>query len=501
MRPLRTERAQFLVDNLDLPEAAQMEGARWEHFQLNHLETDDIFRIEVKSRQIAWSFLTAAEAVADGVLTGRGSVFVSINLDEAKEKIRYANNIRLALPKAMRPKLLTDNRLEVEFDNGARLISLPSTAPRGKAQMNVYLDEFAHVRDDAVIYTAALPMITKGDRRLRIGSSPMGASGRFWEIFTESFRQYPGFTRKQTPWWETHSFCLNVKLARQLAPTMSTFERVEMFGSDRIKAIYANMPEEDFQQEYEVVFLDESTAWISWEEIKDVQDASLKCILSNNVKTIDNARQAIDQAAQLVTAGVVELVLGAGYDVGRTRNASELFIVGKATTSSYPLRLAITLDNCDFDNQFDVISYAMMKLPIILMFIDQNGIGRSLAEKAEKAFPSKVQGVDFTNATKSVWAADAKMLVQQHKTPLPVDRDIAYQIHSIKKTITPSKNVVFDTERNEKHHADKFWAWALGLAAAKAGYGPSVPPPVKETHGDSRFVRRELTGSRWRGRR
>lgn len=496
MRPLRTERAQFLVDNLDLPEAAQIEGARWEHFQINHLECDDIFRIEVKGRQIAWSFLSAAEAVADGVLLGRGSVFVSINLDEAKEKIRYANNIRMALPKPMRPSLLTDNRLEVEFDNGARLISLPSTAPRGKAQMNVYLDEFAHVRDDSVIYTAALPMITKGDRRLRIGSSPMGASGRFWEIFTESFRKYPGFTRKRTPWWEVHNFCSNVKLARQLAPEMSTFERVDMFGTERIQAIYANMPEDDFQQEYEGVFVDESTAWISWDEIKAVQAADLKCILSNNVKTIDNARQAIDELANWVTAGIAETVLGAGYDVGRTRNTSELFIIGKSTTTAYPLRLAITLDNCDFDNQFDTIAYAMKRLPIALMFIDRNGLGMSLAEKAEKTFPSKVQGVDFTNATKSLWASDAKMLVQQHKTPLPVDRDIAYQIHSIKKTITPSKNVVFDTERNEKHHADKFWSWALGLAAVLAGHGPTAPLP--EVKNESRWVGREVEGSRWR---
>lgn len=500
MRPLKTERAQFLVDNLDLPEAAQIEGARWEHFQLNHLECDDIFRIEVKSRQIAWSFLSAAEAVADGVLTGRGSVFVSINLDEAKEKIRYANNVRLALPPAMRPSLLTDNRLEVEFDNGARLISLPSTAPRGKAQMNVYLDEFAHVRDDGVIYTAALPMITKGDRRLRIGSSPMGASGRFWEIFKESFRQYPGFTRKTTPWWESQAFCLNVRLARQLAPTMSTFEQVEMFGNERIKAIFANMPEEDFQQEYTCTFVDESTAWISWEEIKAVQDPDLQCLLSFNTRTIDGAKQAIDELANWVTAEISENVLGAGYDVGRTRNASELFIIGKSTAGVYPLRLAITLDNCDFDSQFDVIAYAMTKLPIALMFIDRNGLGMSLAEKAEKTFPSKVQGVDFTNATKSLWAADGKMLIQQHKTPLPVDRDIAYQIHSIKKTITPAKNVVFDTDRNEKHHADKFWAWVLGLAAVLAGHAPT--PALPELAAESRFVGRgssvEVVGSRWR---
>ena len=67
----KTERCAFLVDNLDLPEAAQFDGARWEYFQLSHLQDDSTFRTEVKSRQIAWSFLSAAEAVADGILEGR----------------------------------------------------------------------------------------------------------------------------------------------------------------------------------------------------------------------------------------------------------------------------------------------------------------------------------------------------------------------------------------------------------------------------------------------
>ena len=45
---------------------------------------------------------------------------------------------------------------------------------------------------------------------------------------------------------------------------------------------------------------------------------------------------------------------------------------------------------------------------------------------------------------------------------LPLDRDLAYQIHSIRrlKTASGTKNK-YDTEGNEKHHADKFWALAL----------------------------------------
>lgn len=465
----KTERAQFLVDNLDLPEATGYPAARWEHFQLAHLNNDNTFGAEVKSRQIAWSWLSAAEAVADGILEGVGSVFVSINLDEAKEKIRYAKNIIAALPRPMRPQLITDNRLEIEFDNGARLMSLPSTAPRGKAQMNVYLDEFAHVRDDGVIYTAALPMITKGNRRLRMASSPMGASGRFWEVVAQSMRPYPGYTRKSTPWWEVQAFCKNVRAARKLAPALATSQRVEMFGNERIQAIYANMPEEDFQQEYECVFVDEAVAWITWQEIKANQDSDLVCRLATAKNgDLEAVLRAVDELVDLVAKNQVEMFFGAGMDIGRTRNTSELFLVGLSTVASYPLRLALTLDNCDFDAQLSVIDYVMTRLQVIGLLIDRNGIGRNLSESAEKRYPGKATGVDFTNVSKTAMATDSKMLVQQRKTPLPVDRDLVYQIHSIKRSVTASRNMVFDTDRSEKHHADKFWAWALSLQAALA---------------------------------
>jgi len=108
-------------------------------------------------------------------------------------------------------------------------------------------------------------------------------------------------------------------------------------------------------------------------------------------------------------------------------------------------------------------------LPVAGFNIDRNGIGMQLAEQAEAQWPGKAAGQNFTAQSKALWATDTKMLVQKRKTPLPVDRSLAYQIHSIKKIVTGSKNLVFDTSANEKHHADKFWAMALALAAANAG--------------------------------
>ena len=463
-----SKRAQYLVDNLDLPAATGVEDARWEYFQLAHLSSESTFRIENKSRQIAWSFLIAAEAIANALLDRVSSIFQSINLDEATEKIVYANSVYENIQLSGLPKLVRKNRLGLEFDNGARIISSPGTPQRGKARFWVYLDEWAHQKHDRANYTAALPIISKGGV-VRGGSSPMGASGIFWEIDTQAFRSYPGYERKRTPWWEIYAFCKNVREARKLAPAMPASQSVEVFGNERIQAIYANMPEEDFLQEYCARYVDESTAWITWEEIKAAQALGdgLTCYMVKAVGALSpEISDTIKDLAQDIKQDKVERTFAAGVDIGRTRNTTEIYLVGIGASGQYPLRLAISLDGIEFDDQFSVLMEVMKELPVVAMKIDQNGIGRNLAENAAKRYPVKVQPENFTNETKRQWATDAKMLIQQGKTPLPVDKDLAYQIHSIKRTVTASRNLVFDTDRNEKHHADAFWAWALALAGA-----------------------------------
>ncbi len=461
-----SERAQFLIDNLDWEGATGVHDARPEYFQLALWSDDSPFRIENKSRQIAWSWALAADFTADALLNSRDGIFVSISLEEAKEKIRYAKSIYEHLQVAGLPRLIRDAQFNLEFANGARLTSLPSKPARGRARSNVGLDEFAHAQRDREIYTGSLPVISKGGR-LRIGSSPLGASGVFWEVFTQTMRPYPGYNRKATPWWHVYGFCSDVKAARQAAATLGTLEMVERFGNERIKVIAGNMPLEDFAQEYSCQYIDESTAWITWEEIKSAQDADLLCYMPKAVGALTpEISDAIKDLAEDIRRNRVEQTFAAGVDIGRTRNTTEIYLVGIGPSGQYPLRMGISLDAIEFDDQFTVLMEVMRELPVVAMKIDQNGIGRNLAENAAKRYPVKVQPENFTNETKRQWATDAKMLIQQGKTPLPVDKDLAYQIHAIKKIVTPSNNLVFDSDRNEKHHSDRFWAWALALAGA-----------------------------------
>lgn len=465
---LKTLKASFAVEFLDLPQAAQIPGATWEPFQIQFLNNSTRFGIDSKARQIAWSFTAALDAVADAALNDdTPHVFVSINLDEAKEKIRYARDIINALDEPARPRLIRSTQTEIELANGSRLISHPCRPPRGKPRARIYLDEMAHyaLGMDREIYRAALPATVKGDGYVRIGSSPMGARGLFWEIFTETLRKYPGYMRHRLPWWTVGALCGDALRAVREAPAMPTQERVYAFGTQALIEIFENMFIEDFQQEYECAWVDESVAWITWEIIKRNQDAGLTWC---HAKSVDQALNMISRVEEAIKAGQVESALAGGIDVGRKRNLTEFVAVGKGTTDQLPVRFCVSLDRVEYDDQQRCFVEIINRLPFTKVLVDQNGIGAQLAENLERV-TRLAEGVDFTNASKELWAVEARIQAERANTPLPLERDMAYQIHSIKKRVTAAKNAIFDTEKNEKHHADKFWAWALALWAAKTG--------------------------------
>ena len=460
--------ATFLIEYLDLPSAASDDDAVWQSFQIEHFTNSSLFAIALKSRQCGWSWTAAAEAVANGTLIPRHlSIFVSINQDEAKEKIRYAKQIIEALDDDAKPKLIHDNETYLEFENGSRLISHPCRPVRGKARATIYLDEFAHYPKDREIYLSALPAATRGGI-VRIGSSPLGASGMFWEIYEQKLKAYPGYKRAHIPWWMVSALCRNVQDAVQHASYLETEERVHAFGAPRLIEIFENMVLEDFQQEYECAWLDESSSWISWDEIKRNQlDAQDEKLWYRQARNVDEAMCVIDEVVAACKRGAIESALTAGFDVGRHHDLSEMIFIGKSTTAQLPYRLGISLRGTEYDDQKAVAQKALNVLPVTQMLIDQNGLGNQLAEDLHKQFGDKAQGVDFTNANKELWAVEIKLRLQRGQVPIPLDRDLAYQIHSIKKRVSAAKNNVFDAERNNLGHADKFWALALATWAAK----------------------------------
>ena len=112
--------------------------------------------------------------------------------------------------------------------------------------------------------------------------------------------------------------------------------------------------------------------------------------------------------------------------------------------------------------------YAMRSLPIVRLLIDQTGLGRNLAENVVKLWQYKTAGVNFTQAGKQMWASDLKKGIQTLAVRIPMERDLAYQLHSVKRVVRGT-TLTFDVEQDskEKGHGDMFWALALAVAAAK----------------------------------
>jgi phage FluMu gp28-like protein len=408
------------------------EPITFEPYQLAFLSNESRFRWVTKSRQVGFSFLLALEALARCHLRPKHtSVFVSYNLEDAKEKILFARHVYEDLPLAYQKKLVVDSKTELAFEsNGAhhglsRIISNPSKAPRGK-KGDVLLDELAHYVLDREVYR---------------GSTPLGRRGVFWEIATQAIRRYPHHWRQEVPWWLCRFFCTDTRRAGSEAPDMPTNERVARFGNTDIVQQFESLAVEDFQQEFENLFVDESYSYYPY-------DLILPC-------THDDLVLAEDIAS--IPAPTGRLV--AGFDVGRVRDRSEIAVF-EEIDGVFVCRYLRSFLQTPFAEQEAELRRLLNTLPIARLSIDRSGIGMNLAENLVREFP-QVVAENFTSESKERWATDMKILLQKRAIQLPRQRELVAQVHSIKRRVLASGRISFDAERTKSGHADRFWAVAL----------------------------------------
>ncbi|MBI3184634.1 MAG: hypothetical protein HYZ28_21060 [Myxococcales bacterium] len=425
----------------------------FEPYQVAFLRSAKKYRWVEKARQVGFSFLFACEAIARCHLReAHTSVMVSYNLEDAKEKVNYARQLAEELPLAFRKKLVTDSKTELAFlSNSAskrvsRIISNPSKAPRGK-KGDLYLDELAHYANDREVYKGSTALILRSRGQLTGCSSPLGRRGVFWEIARQELRRYPTYWRLRAPWWLCRFFSTDVQRASREAVLMPTEQRVRAFGTKDIQDQFDSLLLEDFEQEFECQYCDESYSFFPYELI-------LPC-------TSDDLVLADDFAGLPVVKGR----LVAGFDVGRKRDLSELALF-EELDGKKECRLLRSYDRVPFAEQEADLRRLLNTLPIGRLSIDQNGLGMHLAENLRRDF-AQVVPETFTNESKETWANDLKILLQRKDVVLPKDRDLVAQVHSIKRRLTPSGKPSFEVERDEvaRGHADR--AWAVMLACRK----------------------------------
>lgn len=437
----------------------------------------------LKSRQTGFSFVVAIKGLVkafDPARTQYTKQFVSYNEEDAQEKIRYARQFYDSIPKRYKKKLIHQTATMLEFaDVGgkttSRLISLPCRQPRGR-NGDICLDEFAIYlpRLSKEIYTAA-SFCTLRKGCIEVGSTPLGTIGKFYEICTDR-ENYPNFDRYFVPWWYARVMCEDVRGAVQLAKDMPTEERVERFGTDRLISLYRNSTLEDFQQECECVFIDSSASYISLDLIYANTPGRREDDIPLNIENDEeyfNAKRDVEihcfkDADDFILNYSPEKYgspLYMGLDIGRTSDATVFYIIGLVNGKQRSV-LRHEMRNADFDSQFDVLCRLMENLPIYRCAIDNGGIGSNLAENAQKRYGERVEQYRFSLQSKEVLAMNVKMGLERREYELDNNREFHAQIHSIKRTPSSGGGFRYDAERNERGHADSFWAWALASYAA-----------------------------------
>lgn len=437
----------------------------------------------LKSRQTGFSFVVALKGLVKAIDPARTKYtkqFVSYNEDDAQEKIRYAKEFYESIPKQYKKKLVHSTTTMLEFEDiggktTSRLISLPCRPPRGK-NGDVCLDEFAIYlpRLSNEIYTAA-SFCTLRRGCIEIGSTPLGTIGKFYEIHNDR-EKYPSFDRYFIPWWYANVLCNDVKTAIIQAKDMSTEERVKTFGTTQLINLFNNATLEDFQQECEGTFVDSAMSYISLELIYantpgrreedmplNVQDDEEYFNLKRDVeiKTFNNP----DELILNYKPEEHGMPLFMGFDVARKIDMSAFYIIGRKGEKKRSV-LRYEMKDAKFDDQEEVFCKLMNNLPIYRACIDQTGIGTQLAERMQDRYGDRVEPFTFSAQSKEVLAMTVKKGLERQEFELENDRTFHAQIHSIKRTPTAGGNFRYDAERNEKGHADSFWAWALANHAA-----------------------------------
>jgi phage FluMu gp28-like protein len=436
------------------------EPIRLEPYQRGFLEDRSRFRWITKSRQVGFSFTVALEALARAHLRDSyTAVFVSYNLSDAIEKCLIARQVYETLPLGVQKRLVTDAKTELAFEsNGptkriSRIISVPSKAPRGK-RGDCVLDELAHIVEDREVYRGSTALILRSHGQLTGCSTPLGRRGVFWEIANQELRKYPHHHRMIVPWWLSHAFCTDPRGATAAAQTLAPDELVARYGTPAIAEQFESLALEDFEQEFCAKFVDESYSWFPYELI-------LPC-------TSDDVRLVREPSALPTPRGRFV----AGFDVGRTRDRSELAVF-EEIEGRFICRLLRSFDGVPFSEQELELQGLLNTVPIARLSIDRSGIGMNLAENLARDYPN-VLPEDFTNNTKERWATDLKILLQHRDIMLPRDRELVSQFHSIRRRVLPSGKVSFDAERTGKGHADRFWAVALACQKERTHVKPRI---------------------------
>ena len=405
-------------------------------YQQAAVESPARFRWSCWSRQTGKSFTQSLRRVLRGLQRRRTQVFLSAGERQSRELMAKARQHCQALKIAADYcdtrffRDLSIKQLEITLPGGVRIIGLPANPQTARGFTgDVFLDEFAMHADDRAIWAAMFPTLLRGQGELDVASTPKGCSNLFAQL-----RDNDQFERT------------TVTLPDAIAQGLKADE-------DALRAALGD--EELYQQEFLCAFLDETTAFLTYEQIAACSDPQL--VPHSDIASL--ARATGD--------------LYAGVDIGRHRDLTVIWVLARQgdllTTVGWLERARLP-----FAAQQQLLDELLALPHLRRVCIDAGGVGMQLAEQSmQRHGAQRVEAVTFTPAVKSELAVSLRIAVEAQRLRLPADERIRNDLHAVQRRVSPTGQFQLTAPRVAGSHADRFWAAALAVRAAGAATGPA----------------------------
>ena len=414
-------------------------------YQREDVECGARFRWNCWARQTGKSFTKSLRRILRGLQRRRTQVFLSAGERQSRELMTKARQHCEALKIATDYydsgffKDLSIKKLEMVLPGGVRIIGLPANPQTARGFTgDVFLDEFAMHAFDREIWAAMFPTLLRGDGELDVASTPKGRGNVFYQL-------------RDNEQFSTSMLTLPGAIAQGLD-----------VDADEVKR--AMDDETLYRQEFLCEFIDETTAFLTYDQIAGCVDATLAG--HTEVKPLaDDPRE-----------------LFVGVDVGRLRDLTVVWVLARAGDVLTTVAV-FELAGAPFRRQFELLCEVLAFRRVRRCCIDAGGLGMQLAEQAVERFGGhRVEAVVFTAALKSQMAGGLRIAVEAGRIRIPNDERIRNDWHSVERTVTESGHFRLSAPRREGSHADRFWAAALAVHAADVGSGAAESMTVGPLH-------------------
>ena len=377
---------------------------------------DDCFEAEAMGRKSRWVILSrgerqAKEAMDEGVK--KHCKAYNLGIQEIETGFKGADGT-------------VYNMLDVVLPGGSKITALPANPDTARGfSANVFLDEFAFHADSRKIWSALFPVISNG-YKLRVTSTPNGKGNKFYDLMTGA-----------DSIWSRH--------------TVDIYQAVRDGLPRNIEELRSALDDEDsWAQEYELKWLDEASAWLSFDLIN---------------------------ACEHDAAGKPENYQGGPCFVGVDIAArNDLFVIWVFELVGDVLwtREIITRRRITFAEQDALLDGVFARYRVLRCCMDQTGMGEKPVEDAQRRHGStRVEGVLFTAANKLTMATLGKESFEDRKQRIPLgDGPLRADLHKLQKVTGPTGTPRFVADSDSAGHADRAWANFLACNAAGTGASP-----------------------------